>query len=105
MKNSVEAARSSSKDEDSMHQKHVDWAAPLAELCKSKEIPTNRSGHRDALLQIGFPHTLIDQAILELGEGAEYEALLEYVLCLKSQQDSNASPPTVCWQVATEFFF
>lgn len=76
-------------------QSPIDWAAempPPATLCRS--TPSG-GGHRNLMHSHGFPRDLIERAILELGEGVEYDMLLEYLLYLKSQQDLEAST-SVC---------
>lgn len=58
-------------------------------LC-SREAP-EKGGHKAVMLSLGFSPDLIERAVLELGEGVEYDMLLEYLLYLSAQQDPGAS--------------
>jgi len=60
-----------------------------ASVCR-REV-TQDGGHKAAMQSLGFPPALIERAVQELGQGVEYDMLLEYLLYLSAQQDPEAS--------------
>lgn len=77
-------------DSDSENEAGIpsDFAQP-SPLC-SREIPES-GGHKAAMQSLGFPPALIERAVQELGQGVEYDMLLEYLLYLSAQPDPEAS--------------
>ncbi|KAG0611271.1 hypothetical protein M758_7G128100 [Ceratodon purpureus] len=72
----------------------IDWAeerrSDFPVTLVKRELPAGED-HRLLMRNHGFPAELIESAIQELGEGVEYDMLLEYLLYLTAQENQKAS--------------